>query len=87
MKLVMVSYQFEDHEHRFTIKAHGDSKQNKAYRRTNDSTIKAIKGKVIVDKPRCVFQTIAEQLGDGLLKGTQPSAWPRDMTYNLKKTD
>ena len=89
MKLVMVSYQFEDHEHRFTIKAHGNSKQNKPYRRTNDSTIKAIKAKVIVDKPRRVFQTVAEQLGDGLLKGTQPSAWPRDMTqiYNLKKTD
>ena len=35
-----------------------------------------------------VFQTVAEELGDGLLKGTQPSAWPRDMTqiYNLKKT-
>ena len=83
----MVTYQFDEEEHAFIIKAHSNSKQTAPYRRTQDSTFKAIETKVVVEKPRRVFQSVAESSGDGLLKGTQPSAWPRDMAqiYNIKK--
>ena len=83
----MVTYQFDEEEHAFIIKAHSNSKQTAPYRRTQDSTFKAIETKVVVEKPRRVFQSVAESSSDGLLKGTQPSAWPGDMAqiYNIKK--
>lgn len=83
----MVTYQFDEEEHAFIIKAHSNSKQNTPYRRTQDSTFKAIETKVVVEKPRRVFQSVAESSGNGLLKGTQSSAWLRDMAqiYNIKK--
>ena len=42
---------------------------------------------MVVEKPRQVFQSVAESSGNGLLKGNEPSAWPRDMAqiYNIKK--
>ena len=83
----MVTYQFDEEEHAFIIKAHSNSKQTAPYRRSQDSTFKAIETKVVVEKPRRVFQSVTESSGDGLLKGTHPSAWPRDMAqiYNIKK--
>ena len=83
----MVTYQFDEEEHTFNIKSHANSKEKTPYRRTQDSTFKAIETKVVVEKPRQVFQSVAESSGDGLFKGTQPSAWPRDMAqiYNIKK--
>ena len=83
----MVAYQFDEEEHTFTIKSHANSKEKAPYRRTQDSTFKAIETKVVVEKPRQVFQSVAEGSGNGLLKGTQPTAWPRDMSqiYNIKK--
>ena len=80
MKLAMVTYQFDEEEHAFVIKSHANSKEKAPYRKTQDSTFKAIETKVVVEKPRQVFQSVAESSGDGLFKGTQPSAWPRDMT-------
>jgi hypothetical protein len=87
MKLAMITYQFDEEEHTFSIKSHANSKEKTPYRRTQDSTFKAIETKVVVEKPRQVFQSVAESSGDGLFKGTQPSAWPRDMAqiYNIKK--
>ena len=83
----MVTYQFDAEEHTFTIKSHANSKEKAPYRRTKDSTFKAIETKVVVEKPRQVFQSVAESSGNGLLKGNEPSAWPRDMAqiYNIKK--
>ena len=85
MKLAMITYQFDEEEHAFVIKSHANSQEKAPYRRMQDSTFKAIETKVVVKKPRQVFQSVAESSGDGLFKGTQPSSWPRDMTeiYNI----
>jgi hypothetical protein len=56
MELAILTYQFDKEEHPFSIKCHANSKQQKPYRRTQDSTLKAIATKVGVEKPRNVFQ-------------------------------
>ena len=66
MKLAMVTYQFDEEEHAFVIKSHANSKEKAPYRRTQDSTFKATERKVVVEKPRQVFQSVAESSGDGL---------------------
>ena len=66
MKLAMVTYQFDEEEHAFVIKSHANSKEKAPYRRKQDSTFKATERKVVVEKPRQVFQSVAESSGDGL---------------------
>jgi hypothetical protein len=46
MELAILTYQFDKEEHPFSIKCHANSKQQKPYRRTQDSTLKAIATKV-----------------------------------------
>ncbi len=78
----MLTYQFDKEEHPFTIKSHANSKQQKPYRRTQDSTLKAISTKVVVDKPHNVFQSVAESSGNG---GTQPQRTNGNPTVCLAK--
>ena len=78
---------FDDEPRAFTILTHEDSKSESSisFKRTQESTIKSIKNRLIFEDPRKAFDHVAEEVG-GILTCQNSGSLPRNaaQSYYLK---
>ena len=87
LPLSKVEYQFQNEEHHFETKCHGNDKKGiSSYMRTQKSTLNALRMEVEQKKPRVALDSVSERFG-GITGGSSSASLPRNISqaYNSIK--
>ena len=86
-KLAFVQYSFDRNEHSIDLKPHGNSKENKPFRRTKPSTLRKCEASVRMKAPKKALREV-EELQGGVVGANSTCDLPRNRKQmkNLKRS-